>query len=496
MGTLLRESLARCRVWLLCATMALLPTCAGSSEPWAEQALARFDAEQAAAGVDVRGFAQYFSATFAFQEAGWTAGDEHVCGRANLVRHLDDAYGDAFEELIYLAVFVDPTGAVVEERLAPLDRLVEQRTYGSDGILASTVSRSLTEPLRGQGEDGYDHPLVHLAREYEAAWTGNDTERVAALYTPGARVRDGVLGFELDGREEILVHAASASAGAPAGARHALASELYVAQPLEGAAYRLTLVLGGDDDQPCPGRSAVVLEGEWSAGQRMPLITSERRFHDVEDVRRCVPDPPPGWWEELDAVDVLQVASESVRIPIGDREVEVLRPSPGRIGLLQWAMVRFEVAGLEPPELATVTFESQTRRCEGLGGLVLACGSGPADLLLCLHEAQTDVAGEPLGCSIHARTAMLHELGHAWIESNLDDGDRAAYLTRTGLPSWRGAHVAWNQRGAERSAEVMMWGLLDVDIPLSRLGSPACGDLEQEFRFLTGVDPPGARCRS
>lgn len=496
MRTLLRELWARWSLWVLVATIALLPTC-GSAEPWAEQALARFAAEQEAAGEDVRAFAQYFSVSFAFEQAGWTAGSECVCGRADLIRHLEGTYGYAFDELAYLAVFVDPTGAVVEERLAPQVQVVEQRTYGSDGILASSVSRPVTDLLSGQGEDVADHPFVRLGREYEAAWMGDDPERIAALYATGARVRDGVLGLDLDGRGEIQAHAASASTWArPAGAVHVLDSRRYLVQLLDDAAYRLTLVFGGDDDQPCPGRAAVVLEGRWNGGQQVPLVTCERRFRDIDDVRRCVPDPPPGWWEELDAVELIREAPESVQVPMGDREVEVFRPSPGRIGLLQWAMSRFELAGLQPPELAAVTFESQTRRCEGLGGLVLACGCEPAELLLCLDEAQTDVAGELLGCSLHARSAMLHELGHAWIESNLDDADRAAYLARTGLSSWRGAHVAWNQRGAERSAEVMMWGLLDVELPLSRLGSPPCDDLEQEFRSLTGVDPPTARCRS
>jgi hypothetical protein len=67
---------------------------------------------------------------------------------------------------------------------------------------------------------------------------------------------------------------------------------------------------------------------------------------------------------------------------------------------------------------------------------------------------------------------MLHELAHIWLESRLDAADRGWYLEPTGLSTWLGAEVIWSERGGERAAEVLMWGLLDVDIPLPKLDTP------------------------
>jgi hypothetical protein len=89
---------------------------------------------------------------------------------------------------------------------------------------------------------------------------------------------------------------------------------------------------------------------------------------------------------------------------------------------------------------------------------------------------------------------LLHELAHVWEADQLDPADRDRYLERTGLATWMGADTPWSQRGGERSAEVLMWGLLDRDIPLVRFEEPTRQELVTEFRQLTGVEPlAGAR---
>jgi hypothetical protein len=483
-----------CCVWSLCAVLALLPGCGRPSVPtvpWAASALERFEAEQQAARSDVAQFAQYFDPTFACGDGEWVPGVGRVHGRQDLVPSLEEAYGDAFEELVYEEVFIDDTGAVVQARVGPQWEGLEQRTYGPAGIVDSHMYED--PDSWGWGPIPDDDPFSRLTREYQAAWTSNDADRVAALYEPDAVLLDRVVGVELEGADGIRDHAASAAGGGrPFGARTEPAAELFVAT--RPPPFTLTLVFGGSDDEPCPGRMAVVLELEEMGREQVLRIASERRFRNVEDVRRCVPDPRGGWWEQLEEVDLTQLRPVSDRIQLADRWIEVVWPSPDRIGLLAWALARFDAAGLPPPELARVTFETGTPRCAGIGGRVLSCGSGDAELVLCLTDEQIRLASDDAAYSLHARTTILHELGHVWIESHLRDTDRAAYLTSTGLTTWMGTEVSWDQRGGERAAEVMMWGLLDVDMPLSRLDTPACEVLQQEFRALTGADPPEPRC--
>jgi hypothetical protein len=98
------------------------------------------------------------------------------------------------------------------------------------------------------------------------------------------------------------------------------------------------------------------------------------------------------------------------------------------------------------------------------------------------------------GYRFAARVTVLHELAHAWEAATLDEAARAAELRRSGLETWMGASVPWAERGGERTAEIVMWGLLDHPVPLIRLGDPTCERLVAEFRLLTGSDPICGGC--
>jgi hypothetical protein len=63
----------------------------------------------------------------------------------------------------------------------------------------------------------------------------------------------------------------------------------------------------------------------------------------------------------------------------------------------------------------------------------------------------------------------LHELAHAWAESQLSTAEWAAFLELRGLDVWYDDRVARHERGMEHAAEVVSWGLMDEMIPIIRI---------------------------
>ncbi len=49
--------------------------------------------------------------------------------------------------------------------------------------------------------------------------------------------------------------------------------------------------------------------------------------------------------------------------------------------------------------------------------------------------------------------------------------------------------MPWHRRGVEHAAETIAWGLMDLALPLTRLGGPGCAQAARGFAALTGADP-------
>jgi len=139
--------------------------------------------------------------------------------------------------------------------------------------------------------------------------------------------------------------------------------------------------------------------------------------------------------------------------------------------LVTRALQRYATSGLELPPLQFELHED-TAPCGGNRGF-FSPSSEPWTIGLCTAE----------------ELPILHEIGHAWAQYGLSDGERAAYVEHQGLVSWNDSETRWRDRGSEDAANTLAWGLLAT--PLRNM--PSEGPLAEKaeaFRLLTGLDPP------
>jgi hypothetical protein len=469
---------------------------------WASEAVARLTAEQEAA---IRGAADLTRLAVPDVRVDARPWSGLSTGREAWLAHLQALYGPTLDERHESAYFVDPSGAAVQQHVASDPRfggpamLMDLRSYGPGGmtesrILAATavLRRSVVAP----SAEAFA-PLEALVEGYLRAWSEPEATGFEELYAEDAVLLDPVAGRSLHGIGPIASHLRTHARGtpsrvrvtalpgmtAPAGERPAI----YLDHRVPAAVTTIALVLTASDGHGCPGRFVTVLD---LAEDR---IVRERRLRDVDDARRCHQTLPTGWWDRLRGTDEDAATSE---IELGDRTVVVTGSAPALDGLVRWALERFEVAGMQPPPVASVAFATATGRCDGIAGQVTMGVSG-GDVLLCIDEAGACLdEGCPTGYRIAARLTILHELAHVWEAASIDDEVRAEYLERTGLATWMAARSPWAERGGERAAETIMWGLMDHPIALPRLENPACEQLGDEFRLLTGAEPIVPWCAS
>jgi hypothetical protein len=511
MATLLGGSTwARVVTGLLLVALLLSGGCGGSGAgsgdadegPWGAEAVARIELERQAGQTGLTDFLALVDRDVTV-DGVW--GVEVAKDRVGLELRLATgaAAASVFDPGDPDGVFLDPQGAVVTFLPDPRQEFerpgLQVREYGPDGLRAVYGFRPL-EMTYWYGEDWHAIAgrFLRIASAYARVWGDGDAVVARELYADDAVVSDQVLGVQLRGPQAITAHALLGTRTAHPAVRVAAdgGSPYGIAVYWRGdwageGRWRAALVLEIQDGHGCPGRMVALLAGEdgRSAGEPPNIeIEHERRLYEVGSVRRCITDPPGGWWQHLPPPADLETVT--ARLVVGDDDVEVRGASPAQVELLRWGLARFEQAGLSPPRLAAVTFASATGRCAGIAGQVTPHGRDPADMLLCLGDGSTAASGDgDAAYPVAARMAALHELAHVWDATRLDDGAREHYLDLTDLTTWMGADVSWEQRGGERAAEVLMWGLLDTDVPLAKFGRPLCQRLAQEFRELTGKAP-------
>ena len=153
--------------------------------------------------------------------------------------------------------------------------------------------------------------------------------------------------------------------------------------------------------------------------------------------------------------------------------VVVSGATPEQLDLARWAVGRFETAGLQTP-VVEIRFHTDASGCDGYLGYAEA---GRVDLCTTLVNEM-------------ATRALLHEMGHIWIDQNVSPEGRERFLELRGLSSWNASPADWADRGYEQAAEIMAWGLgnriLTAQIPDN---DPT--DLATGFRLLTGLAPLG-----
>lgn len=154
-----------------------------------------------------------------------------------------------------------------------------------------------------------------------------------------------------------------------------------------------------------------------------------------------------------------------------------------QLTFVAWGEARFTAAGLDLPEVS-YEFHNDTQPCRWHRGLYLP-------------EARVVVI-----CNMNEDT-LVHELAHAWVESNLSRSDKAAFLARRGLPTWSSHGYRWDLRGTEHAAEIIAWGLAPeselvkwvdyererVTFRLLTIPDSQPHQLLAEYRLLAGSEP-------
>ena len=157
---------------------------------------------------------------------------------------------------------------------------------------------------------------------------------------------------------------------------------------------------------------------------------------------------------------------------VGGR-VRLEDPTPARTELVDWAVGRYQAAGLELPSI-DLQFHETDAGCHGNVGW-----TDGFDVELCTRLAME--AGP--------QRIVLHELAHAWCNANLDEAGREAFDRFRGSPSWNGSTSSWKARGTEQAAEIIAWGLGDgTMLPLIE-GDVSPEGLASAFELLTGRAP-------
>jgi hypothetical protein len=164
-------------------------------------------------------------------------------------------------------------------------------------------------------------------------------------------------------------------------------------------------------------------------------------------------------------------ARASAGVPIR-AEILAYEADADQVQMVRWAANRFEVGGLPVPEVE-IHFHRDLSGCGGYLGYALG---GRVDLC-------TDVVDTP------ARRALLHEMGHIWLDEHFPASKRPPFLRLRNLAAWNASDDPWNVRGYEQGAEVMAWALGERIMTPSMMDNGE-GKLEIAYSFLTGQDAP------
>lgn len=151
---------------------------------------------------------------------------------------------------------------------------------------------------------------------------------------------------------------------------------------------------------------------------------------------------------------------------------------------IEWGIDRFGEAGLQLPPMSIMTHVGDDL-CDGNSGLYKPM----------LAEIHLCVPGPP--DSRVATLTILHELAHAWAETQLDDARRTSLLHLRKLLHWVEPDTPRHQWGAEHAAEVVSWGLMSEEITIIRINDAEPDQLAAAFRLLVGRQPLWApdQCR-
>lgn len=151
----------------------------------------------------------------------------------------------------------------------------------------------------------------------------------------------------------------------------------------------------------------------------------------------------------------------------------VYADGPDAVAEVQWALDRFEHAGLALPHVEVWLHDD-------LSG----CRSSDGSLVV---GYTTERAGRRIVLSCGTRFTLLHELGHVFVYEHLSDADRDAFTSTREADAWRADE--WSRSGSEHAADVIAWGLHPGHVRPSRTLPNDDASLTEAFVLLTGTAP-------
>jgi hypothetical protein len=196
------------------------------------------------------------------------------------------------------------------------------------------------------------------------------------------------------------------------------------------------------------------------------------------DMRRSFHSPQPFLWSVVPALVLLGTVAirggtaDAPGVLVTER-IRLENPTPARAELIRWAADRYGAAGLDLPAI-TLRFHDTDAGCRGNVGWT--------------EGSHVDVCGR-VAMEAGPQRIVLHELAHAWCDTNLGEDDRAAFDALRGVSTWNDGSSTWKQRGTEQAADIVAWGLGDGSMLPLIDGDRAPAALAEAFRFLTGTEP-------
>lgn len=356
---------------------------------------------------------------------------------------------------------------------------------GLRGAMSETLTLSVMTLREGSPADPRVGAIHSLADRYAHAWSTASERDVGALYAPDATVVDTMLGLQVEGAGITDLAGRTHQRGGLAGLG-ILQLPDFAGPAIYGAGRPrrdtsmdvAALVLSTVEGAACPHLVAIEL-----ALDDHGLIVREERFHRVADLRACARQVaiPPGWWDVVRIPEpVRSVLTGSPTL--GGSLVNVYNGTSELERLLAWAFDRFQLAGLEAPHVASVTFLGQLSDvCHRKRGLTVG-----DDVILCFTAACS--TPECTSWWTWPRATVLHELAHVWMAQTMSDDTSARFVRAAGLPTWASTKHPWGQRGTELAADTVAWALMDEPYRINAdLDPRSCAELADLYQILTSI---------
>lgn len=156
--------------------------------------------------------------------------------------------------------------------------------------------------------------------------------------------------------------------------------------------------------------------------------------------------------------------------PIEPGKTEIYAETDEQLELADWALGRFEEAGLELPPI-TIHVHADRSGCNGRLGYLGHADGGQ----YVIHQCGTEFT-------------LLHELAHAWDVHALTEEIRQEFLTKAHATQWNNPDN-WYLAGGEHAANVIAWALMEERGNQTQTRPYDHASMLDGFRSLTGIDP-------